>query len=65
MLSGTVTNEKGDPLVNVTITLPYPKQHNKLIVVGGKDSTFEFLVLPPGNNYTLSNGDKFTELLPL
>ena len=51
-VSGTVTNEKGDPLSNVTIALAYPNGTISTVVTG-TDGSYEFIGLSPGN-YTLT-----------
>jgi uncharacterized surface anchored protein len=47
-----VSNEAGDPLANVTITLTYSDGKN-ITTFTGSDGSYEFTDLPPGN-YTLT-----------
>ena len=51
-ITGTVTNEVGAPLANVTITLTYPDGKNTTTITGS-DGSYQFTGLPPGN-YTLT-----------
>ena len=51
-ITGTVSNEAGDPLANVTITLTYSDGKN-ITTVTGSDGSYQFTDLPPGN-YTLT-----------